>query len=731
LVSDAFLRLATGIVDDDYSTVGNIQCNFYLKTENARFGKSVEDGDVLASVETEKIALDLTAHERSTFVGMKSTQNSGRTESTDLLFAEAANSELSFQQRLLEDEDLSQPLCLVASKVPELVSLLQQQGDLAPAALFACGTSYMLEGSLPEAQMLLKAAVALSRSGDTTVVATSQLAHAAALNGNLVWAMAIAGKQARELLGAVDNDPSEKQEVKQEISSSVKAHALALYGVLCARAGDVANGRKYLELELVRQEGGWQAALALAQLRVARAAVVPDDGESDMFRSLYDIYGTKPSGECVGLPDLPQQFRTHLAEEYLLEVYSIEEGSGGMIPDHILTRAAAQAQEIRSSQDIGSGSSTTKNIFLNLCNTGPLPCPFHAFSLCWVQRPKDSTDTDNNEDKTLPLSARKKRPYRQGNRSQATAAVATTISVAQLAAELVDKKCRNVVALTGAGISGASGLPTRQQQWQRRLRDDAVANAAAFASPLALWEACRELVGDASATPNQAHVALDRLGAHLLMEDGNIAGDEEQRRFAIVTQNVDQLHQRAPLSGVFGYPIVPLHGSLFEPTTCRGCGGKGQSAVELVVRHNAKHAWRESGRGNTNKNAHAEAVRGAHWPPKCRSCERQRDNVLLPSVVLFGDIVPASQLTKAAHLHAAADVLLVIGTAGDVAPAADLIAFSRRRGAKIVEIKRQPSRLQRAGMVDVFLQGPAEETLPELANLVASGLGYGGEEHRE
>ena len=57
-------------------------------------------------------------------------------------------------------------------------------------------------------------------------------------------------------------------------------------------------------------------------------------------------------------------------------------------------------------------------------------------------------------------------------------------------------------------------------------------------------------------------------------------------------------------------------------------------------------------------------------------------------------------------------VVLVVGTASDVAPAADLVAFSKRQGATVIEFKRKPSRLQLGGLVDLFVPGPAEETLP-------------------
>lgn len=221
-----------------------------------------------------------------------------------------------------------------------------------------------------------------------------------------------------------------------------------------------------------------------------------------------------------------------------------------------------------------------------------------------------------------------------------------------------------VVALTGAGISAASGLQTRKQLWQRFARDEAVSAVRFHADPRTLWAVIADFWGDRTPQPNAAHHALARLPGML----------------GVVTQNVDELHQAAGST-----PVHELHGSLLR-TSCLACGASGPPAPGLPRDDNG-------------------------LPPPCTCGGRLR-----PDVVLFGERVPAPVLAAAAALVARAELLLVVGCAMDVSPASELPVLAALVGARVVEIKRQPSRL--AEMVCVHhIAGAAEDVLPALLDV--------------
>jgi len=223
-----------------------------------------------------------------------------------------------------------------------------------------------------------------------------------------------------------------------------------------------------------------------------------------------------------------------------------------------------------------------------------------------------------------------------------------------------------IVALTGAGISAASGLQTRKQLWRRFSRDDAVSAVRFNRDPRTLWTVIGEFWGDRTPAPNPAHSALARLPGLL----------------GVVTQNVDELHQAAAVAAGVATPIHELHGSLLR-TRCTACARLGPPAPGLP---------RDAG----------------GLPPPC-PC----GGSLRPDVVLFGERVPARTLAAAAALVTQAELLLVIGCAMDVSPASELPILAALAGARVVEIKRQPSHL--SAMVHVHhVAGAAEDVLPLL-----------------
>lgn len=229
---------------------------------------------------------------------------------------------------------------------------------------------------------------------------------------------------------------------------------------------------------------------------------------------------------------------------------------------------------------------------------------------------------------------------------------------------------RRGVALTGAGISVASGVPDFRSAGGLWARFDPAQYAsidAFIADPDRVWEMFR--AADAliqRARPNPAHIALaelERLGV--------LRG--------VVTQNIDGLHQAAGSKRVVEY-----HGAATE-LHCIGCG----STYPL------KRARRSPDRA-----------------PRCRC-----GNPLKPRVVMYGEMIPLAALSEAQALVEGADLMLVVGTSATVAPASELPLLAKAAGAKVVEFNVEPTPLS-VRIADLLVQGPAEEQLPAVVALL-------------
>ncbi|WP_409484601.1 SIR2 family NAD-dependent protein deacylase [Arsenicicoccus dermatophilus] len=237
------------------------------------------------------------------------------------------------------------------------------------------------------------------------------------------------------------------------------------------------------------------------------------------------------------------------------------------------------------------------------------------------------------------------------------------------------RAARRVVVLTGAGMSAESGVPTfRDAQsglWER-FDPAELATPDAWARDAELvwaWYAWRAALVRA-VKPNAGHRALARWA------DGSGTAVE------IVTQNVDDLHERAG-SGVLAH----VHGSLFAPR-CESCsrpGDLGDLPVEPVARL---------------------------APPRCRSCGGR----VRPGVVWFGEMLPEGPLRRAEEACRAADLVLVVGTSGLVWPAAGLPLLARDAGVPTVEIN--PAVTDLSGQVEQVWRATAAEALPALVDAV-------------
>jgi NAD-dependent deacetylase len=226
------------------------------------------------------------------------------------------------------------------------------------------------------------------------------------------------------------------------------------------------------------------------------------------------------------------------------------------------------------------------------------------------------------------------------------------------------RSARFVAALTGAGISAESGISTFRDPdglWAR-FDPRELATPSAFARhPKRVWDWYawrRQRV--AAAQPNPSHLAL----AHL---------EAKVPAFALITQNVDGLHQRAG-----SHNVIELHGNIMRVR----CSQEGTIAER----------WDET----------------ASDVPRCSECGA----FLRPDVVWFEELLPESALTAAQDAAARCDVLLVVGTSAEVYPAAALPASADAAGAMVVEINPNPTALSSAA--DYVLRGPAGQVLPAL-----------------
>jgi NAD-dependent deacetylase len=222
------------------------------------------------------------------------------------------------------------------------------------------------------------------------------------------------------------------------------------------------------------------------------------------------------------------------------------------------------------------------------------------------------------------------------------------------------------VVLTGAGVSTESGIPDFRSPgglWAE-LDPREVATLGAFRrDPEKVWRFYAErfaLLG--AAEPNRAHLALAELERRGLVR-------------AVVTQNIDMLHERAG-----SRDVVEVHGSI-RTSSCRGCGARYPlpEVLELLT-----------------------ATAGA---PRCRAC----DGVLKPDVVFFDELLPPEAIDRAYALAREARLLLVVGTSLEVYPVAELPWVTLASGGDIAIVNLEPTDAD--GRAALLLERPAGDVL--------------------
>ncbi|HUI36640.1 MAG TPA: NAD-dependent deacylase [Gaiellaceae bacterium] len=222
------------------------------------------------------------------------------------------------------------------------------------------------------------------------------------------------------------------------------------------------------------------------------------------------------------------------------------------------------------------------------------------------------------------------------------------------------------VVLTGAGVSTESGIPDFRSPTGLWAQFDPLEFGSIDAfrrDPIKVWSFYKPRISMLTdAQPNPAHIALAELEQHGLVQ-------------AVVTQNIDRLHERAG-----SREVVEVHGSI-RTATCPGCGAR--YALEQVL-----------------------ALLAEADAPACPAC----GEIVKPDVVFFGELLPPEAIDRAYKLARAAALMLVVGSALEVYPIAGLPEETLAAGGKVAIINRGPT--QYDGRANLRIDGNAGEVLP-------------------
>ena len=239
-------------------------------------------------------------------------------------------------------------------------------------------------------------------------------------------------------------------------------------------------------------------------------------------------------------------------------------------------------------------------------------------------------------------------------------------------------RAKSICVLTGAGISQESGIPTFRGAdglWKQYRAEDLATPEAFARDPLLVWKWYawrREIIHRAQ--PNAAHFALAEMEQRLA---GNLARNQAEH-FALLTQNVDGLHERAGSRNV-----IRLHGDIWR-LRCVRCRAERQDA----------------------------SVPLDPFPPRCPCSSLMR-----PGVVWFGEALPQETWRQAAAAAGSAELFLVIGTSSLVQPAASLPLLGKQNGARLIEINPTPTPL--SDLADLAIRGKAAEVLGQLLEKIS------------
>ena len=234
-------------------------------------------------------------------------------------------------------------------------------------------------------------------------------------------------------------------------------------------------------------------------------------------------------------------------------------------------------------------------------------------------------------------------------------------------------EARRIVVLTGAGISTDSGIRDfrgPQGVWTKNPAAEAQSTLQNYLADPQVRRAAWRARADHpawSAQPNRGHLALVEL-------------ERRGKLHALVTQNIDELHQRA---GHAPERVIEVHGTM-RRVMCWGCGERGPMLPVL------------------------ERVRRGDEDPACPSC----GGILKSDTISFGQALVPEVIARAMAVAAEADLLLAIGSTLQVYPVAGMVPLARQAGARVVIVNNQPTPMD--GLADALLSAPIGELLPVL-----------------
>jgi NAD-dependent deacetylase len=234
----------------------------------------------------------------------------------------------------------------------------------------------------------------------------------------------------------------------------------------------------------------------------------------------------------------------------------------------------------------------------------------------------------------------------------------------------VDESSR-IVVLTGAGISTDSGIPDfrgPQGVWTKDPEAEKLSNIHYYmADPEVRKRAWQGRLRHPAwrAVPNAGHDALVQL-------------ERRGRLLALVTQNIDGLHQRAGNSPDL---VIEVHGTVHE-VICMRCGTRGPMQETL------------------------DRVRAGEEDPSCKTC----GGILKSATISFGQALVPEVLEQAARAAAKADLFMAVGTSLQVYPVAGLLPIAKRAGASVVIVNAEPTPMDH--LADAIISDPISEVLP-------------------
>jgi NAD-dependent deacetylase len=270
--------------------------------------------------------------------------------------------------------------------------------------------------------------------------------------------------------------------------------------------------------------------------------------------------------------------------------------------------------------------------------------------------------------------------------------------------EIGDLKFKNLVILTGAGISAESGINTFRDSgglWEQHRIEDVATPEAYLKDPQMVWRFySMRRIQAAKARPNLAHEALVKFAKSL----------SPGQNMHLITQNVDCLHQRA--DSLHDLDPVCMHGSLHQ-SRCTTCD---------LIYYDDYAYFDEAGnyapqetilctpqQKSTQEYLHHYKLEYRNFLPLSPCCK----SPMRPHIVWFGEI--PLHMEKISHLLESCDLFMSVGTSGQVYPAAGFLRAAKLHGAKTICMNKES--IPHAESIDHFIQGSAVDVVPKFFNL--------------